>query len=199
MHLIELEKKLPLFFSTAHIERLLGIQKASARVFCSRYLKKKIFTRVKRDLYILNKNQDQLSPKDLFDLSGKIQEPSYISFMSALAYYRLTSINPGFIEAVNTMRTSDSRFKSNYFKYHKFPEELFFGFRTVDRRFKIAEPEKALLDLLYMTTLGRYFANLRTINLENLSYRRLLHYSKRYPKRTQVLLLRLFKRASQRK
>ena len=54
------ELKEKIYFTTNEIAEYLGIKKESARVFCSRYSKKGLIIRLKRDLYILREKVDPM-------------------------------------------------------------------------------------------------------------------------------------------
>lgn len=199
MRLYKLEEGLPKIFSISDVEKLLQIKRSSAKVLCSRYQKRGYFLHVKRDFYILKRYRHLLSEDDFLSLSNNLHSPSYVSFFHALRKYRLAPRLIGYVESVNFTKSYELSFDNYRFKYFKFPKKLFFGYVATPLGTVIAEPEKALLDIIYMQSLGRYFANYRGINLEGLSYRKLLSYSKKYPQRTQKILLRLFKRAINRR
>ena len=89
----------------------------------------------------------------LFFIANRIYRPSYISLEAALAYY-------GFIPEAVFSTTSVSTRKTKTFAtfygkmiYRHIHPRCFFGYRLVefgDFRFKIATPEKAVLDFLYL-------------------------------------------------
>jgi predicted transcriptional regulator of viral defense system len=91
----------------------------------------------------------------LFEIANRIYSPSYISFEMALSYYQMIP------ESVYGLTSATSRktmvFKTNIgdFIYHTIRPCLLFGYKLIDyngRRFKVAEPEKALLDYFYINT-----------------------------------------------
>ncbi|MDD3685817.1 MAG: hypothetical protein PHE56_03525 [Bacteroidales bacterium] len=89
-----------------------------------------------------------------FYLANKIYRPSYISLHSALSFYGLIPESVSTITSVSTIKTVE--FENNFgrFLYNSVKESAYFGFviKTTanGRNFYIAEPEKALLDLLYL-------------------------------------------------
>jgi len=101
---------------------------------------------------------------------------------------------PHHIEAVSFTRSLEKQVGHLTWKYHHLPKKLFFSYQK-EGDFTIATPEKALLDLLYLYSLGRYYVDLKKINLEALSFEKLLDLSKRFPLRTQKLLARLYARS----
>lgn len=97
----------------------------------------------------------KLDENVLFEIANRIYSPSYISFEMALSYYQMIP------ESVYSITCATSRktmvFKTNLgdFIYHTIRPRLLFGYKLVDyngRRFKVAEPEKALLDYFYINT-----------------------------------------------
>ncbi|MEK9159744.1 MAG: hypothetical protein AAB383_03360 [Patescibacteria group bacterium] len=195
MHFLKLAAALPKFFSTKDVQAVLEIQADSARVLCARYAKKKIFLRIKRDLYVFKEVFLHLDRADLLRLSGLIQENTYLSFTTALAEARVLPGLPHHIEAVSFTRSLEKQVGHLTWKYHKLPKKLFFSYQADPSGITIATPEKALLDLLYLYSLGRYYVDLKKINLEALSFEKLLDLSRRFPVRTQKLLSRLYARS----
>lgn len=194
MHFLKLAQELPKFFTTQDVQCVLNIQADSARVLCARYAKKKIFLRIKRDLYAFKEVFLHLDRDDQLQLSGLIQENTYLSFSTALAQYRVLPGLPHLIEAVSFTRSLEKQVGHLTWKYHRLPKKLFFSYHK-EKNYTIATPEKALLDLLYLYSLGRYYVDLKRINLEALSFEKLLDLSHRFPARTQKLLSRLYARS----
>ncbi len=198
MHFLKLAQKLPKFFSTKEVQAVLDIQAESARVLCARYTKKGIFLRIKRDLYIFKEVFLHLEKEDLLKLSGLIQSHTYLSFATALAHYRMLPGVAYLTESVSFTRSLEKQVGHHSWKYHKLPKKLFFDYRK-EKDFVIASPEKALLDALYLYTLGRYYIDLKRINLEVLSFEKLLELSQKFPVRTQKLLANLYSRPHRKK
>jgi predicted transcriptional regulator of viral defense system len=89
----------------------------------------------------------------LFLLANKIYTPSYVSLEMALSHFNLIP------EAVYGLTSVSSR-KTNHFKtdfgefiYRHIKPQLMFGYQLINydgQNFKIAEPEKAILDYFYL-------------------------------------------------
>jgi len=94
-----------------------------------------------------------LDENALFAIANRIYRPSYVSLESALAHYHLI---PEFAFGVTSVSTRRSyRFSSGLaeFRFQSVKSGLFFGYDIISDRgrdFKIARPEKALLDFLYL-------------------------------------------------
>ena len=90
--------------------------------------------------------------KFLYLVSNKIYHPSYVSLESALAYYGFIPEGVFTITAVSTLKTKQFNSSPGTFSYRKLKEDLFFGYTLLPAgvtSFKMALPEKALLDYLY--------------------------------------------------
>ncbi|MFH1673238.1 MAG: hypothetical protein ABIF87_07420 [Pseudomonadota bacterium] len=97
----------------------------------------------------------KLDENALFEIANRIYSPSYISFEMALSYYHMIP------ESVYGLTSATSRktmvFETNVgdFIYRTIQPRLFFGYKLVnyrDQRFRVAAPEKALLDYFYLNT-----------------------------------------------
>ena len=114
------------------------------------WMKKGYLVRLKKGLYAFTRYVEKLKGEEVAYL---IYQPSYISLESALSYY-------GFIPEVvythlsvtaKTNRTFDNYF--GHFIYRHIKKELFWGYSDVQTEYGLylrAEPEKALLDYLYL-------------------------------------------------
>ncbi|MBU0705784.1 hypothetical protein KJ657_00105 [Patescibacteria group bacterium] len=199
MNLLKLEQNQRPVWTVQSIARTLGIKEASARVMASRYAKKGILTRLRNNLYLMKSLSRQVSQDDLFYLSNIIQTPSYISFMTALSYYGITTqITRNVIEAVSPVRTQYYEAEEWVFNYSKIDKDLYFGFIR-EGKFFIATKEKALLDCLYYSSMGRYSLDVDSIDLSGFSAAELQKMAKKFPKKTQVLLLKLLRNAGLKK
>lgn len=97
----------------------------------------------------------ELDEVALFAISNQIYSPSYISLESALNYYNLIPEGVFAITAVTTKQPYEISTDIVHFDYRKIRQDLFFGYKVVgegDRKFKIASPEKTLLDTLYLNS-----------------------------------------------
>lgn len=80
-------------------------------------------------------------------------DPSYISFQSALYYHGMISQIPDTVYAASLTRTQQYRTPIARISIHHLQPSFFFGFQLVGQsRIKMATPEKALLDVLYLSS-----------------------------------------------
>ncbi len=86
-------------------------------------------------------------------IANKLLEPSYISLESALRHYDLIPEAVFLTTSITSRKTKMIETPIGNFQYRKLKAELFFGYTIVDHlsaSYRIAEPEKALLDFLYL-------------------------------------------------
>ena len=94
-----------------------------------------------------------LDEKDLFEIANRIYAPSYVSFEMALAYYGLIPESVYGITSASTHKTMHFKTTVGEFSYRTIRPKLYFGFEYItgnNRHAKIASPEKALLDQIYL-------------------------------------------------
>jgi hypothetical protein len=175
------------YFGYEELFRALNITLSSARVTCTRLVRQGILVRLKRNLYILKDRWDALPRQGKFILANVIQTPSYISLMTALDYYEVTTqLQRDFIESIAIRRTKTVEIDKNIFNYSKISPSLYFGFYK-ENKFFIASPEKAFLDSLYFMSLKRYKFDLTSIDFGKLNIRLIHKILKKYPRKTQKL------------
>jgi len=179
-----------LYFGYRDIARVFGISLGSSRVAATRLVKSGDITRVKRNFYVLSQKWNSSSLEDRFILANLLQVPSYISLMTALSYYEVTTqVQPDFIESVGYYRTKFVEVKGSSFNYSKINRKLYFGFAKV-KGFFIASPEKAFLDAFYLKSLKKYNFDLTSIDPGKLNIGRIRLMAGKYPILTRKLLLK---------
>ncbi len=89
----------------------------------------------------------------LFMLANKIHAPSYVSLESALAYYKIIPESVLGVTSVTSRKTIQYESGWGIFRYRSIKPPLI-GYQVIqngpNRLFKIANPEKAVLDYLYL-------------------------------------------------
>lgn len=185
MKFLELNKSDKLLLSTADIANLLAINKNSANVTASRYVKNGLLIRIKKDFYIPSGRFDNLSETDLFRLSNIIQTPSYISLGTALCYYNIsTQQQRNFTESIALKRTKKVRVKYLEFNYTIIKKELYFGFERINDFF-IATPEKALADAIYLCSIKRYTLDFEAIDFGKINKQKVDKFTQTAGDKTQ--------------
>ncbi|PKN45848.1 MAG: hypothetical protein CVU59_07865 [Deltaproteobacteria bacterium HGW-Deltaproteobacteria-17] len=85
--------------------------------------------------------------------ANRLYGPSYLSLQKALKFHGLIPEEVFLLTSVCTRKTATFETPVGTFDYRHLKPELFWGYRWLDwedRRIRIAEPEKAVLDLLYL-------------------------------------------------
>ena len=189
MKLSELQNIKKLYFGYEELARAFGISMASARVTASRYVSNGLLVRIKRNLYVLREVWNTATKEDRFVMANFGQIPSYLSLMTALDYYGVTTqMQRDFFESVAIQRTKTFHVGETVFRYSKISKKLYFGFCKKDTFF-IASPEKALLDAFYLMSFGRYSLDISSIDPAKLNKTEIQKISRQYPPRTQNLLM----------
>lgn len=124
------------------------------------------------------------SPSAILCIANRLYEPSYISLEYALSLYELIPEYVPVVTSVTTRKTMS--FKNSYgqFNYQHVVPRAFRGFRQekqdTDRVVFVAEPEKAVLDFIYLNMSkfredfeGALIGSFRFQNLETLDPERI--------------------------
>ena len=98
-----------------------------------------------------------LQEDDLCLVANKIYAPSYVSLESAFSFYHFIPEGVFRTTSVGTLKTASFDTPIGYFHYRNIKPFLFFGYRLerqakgeMPGSYKIASPEKALIDFLYL-------------------------------------------------
>jgi predicted transcriptional regulator of viral defense system len=188
MKILELNKINKFYFGHEEISRALGISLQSSKVSASRYIRQGFLVRIKRNIYVLKEKWKILEREEKFILANLVQVPSYISLMTALDYYEVTTqMQRDFIESVAVKRTKEVEVEKTIFNYTKISTNLYSGFKK-EKNFFIATPEKAFLDALYLMSLGRYNLDIASLDFSKLNRAEIRRLVKKFPSKTQKLL-----------
>lgn len=172
MRFEDFEKQFPLaVFTPTQADKIQVIQ-------LSRWVKRGRLIRLKQGLYQFMDRQ-----VDEFSLAGYLYQPAYISLETALNNLGIMPDVSANVTSVSPVTTKIIKTIKGTFYYSKIKQELFFGWQTIKDSgglyYKIAWPEKALLDWIYL----RKIKNLTEyrLNLNNLNKQRLKKFSQVYP------------------
>lgn len=188
MRYVNLKKIRKLYFGYEEIARALNISLASARVSANRYVKQGLLIRIKRNFYVLGEKWQALDEQDKFCLANISQVPSYISLLTAMDYYEITTqMQRNYVESISLKRTKQLETGGIVFSYSKIDKGLYFDF-VKKNNFFIASPEKAFIDALYLMSLGRYNFDLTAIDTRKMEMAKLKRLINKFPKKTQDML-----------
>jgi predicted transcriptional regulator of viral defense system len=121
--------------------------------------------------------------------ANRIYQPSYVSLQSALSYYGLIPEGVFQVTSITTRNTMQYKTPLAEFTYKSIKPTLYFGYQIIrlsGNSIRIAEPEKALLDFLYLHPLNTESA------LESLRINR-FQFSSTISVHTLNAYLRIFK------
>lgn len=117
-----------------------------------RWVKKGLLVRLRQGYYTFPEYKNK--PDFTLFFANRIYRPSYISLHTALAFYGIIPEAVVQITSVTTLKTANFQNEFGEYEYKSIRAELMFGydFKTIAnaRSIKLARPEKALLDLLYL-------------------------------------------------
>lgn len=125
----------------------------------SLWQKQGYITRLKNGVYLFSEEAESVKPEEL---ARHLYSPSYISLEKALSIYGLI---PEMVYGITSITPKTTRrFKNRFgnFIYRHIKPALFFGYRERNG-YLMADPEKALLDYLYLNRVrtGAAFEGLR--------------------------------------
>lgn len=178
-------------FSLEDVAQRLGIQTASVRVLCSRYVRQGVLVRLKNGFYTTAWKWENLSRNDFFEIANILQVPSYISLMSALAYYEVTTqAQNNYQESICLKRSIVYNVRGAVFNYVKVQARYYGDFVKTDGIF-IATKEKAFMDAAYLYSFGKYKFDVDSLDMKKLDIKKLRSIIKIYPQKTKETVKRL--------
>ncbi|MBU4484096.1 hypothetical protein KKA47_01610 [bacterium] len=176
------------FFTTEDIRRILNLKGQSSAVFCARAVKRGALIRLKRKIYIIPGLELEFNVKDKFNIANFISTPSYISLMTALSYYQIsTQILPYTIESISLVRAGEYSGQIFSWKFWQTQKKYYCGF-VKQKEFFIAEPEKAIIDIAQLMSFKKYAADLSSIDFDRFDWNKIEKMIKDYPQKTKNLI-----------
>lgn len=131
--------------TTNDLVKLTGYSKNYLKVYFFRLKQKGLILEVEKGKYAL--------PQQAFITASNLVFPSYISFLSALSYYQLTTQMPVTIYVVAPISKKSIIFGKYKIAFVKFPPIKIFGYhreKFMGKEVFVAEKEKAIIDSLYL-------------------------------------------------
>ncbi|GAG18755.1 unnamed protein product [marine sediment metagenome] len=132
---------------TADVMAYLNLDKAHASKMLTRLADSGHVVRIKQGLWVF---PEKLQPMTLAEyLTAPL--PSYISLQSALYYHGMISQISAITYSISLARTRIYKTPLGIYSIHHVHNSFFFGYEPFgDHGVKLATPEKALLDFLYL-------------------------------------------------
>jgi predicted transcriptional regulator of viral defense system len=137
---------------------LLQVSASNATTILRRLARQGLIVHLSRGRWLISEHTDRFALPELISAPY----PSYVSLQSALFHHGMIEQIPSLVYAITLARPRCVETPQVSVSFHRMPAELFMGFE-LDMRSdaKIATPEKALFDLLYLAPgRSRVFATL---------------------------------------
>lgn len=132
---------------TRDVAALLQVSISNATALLRRLASKAMIVHLSRGRWLVDKRVDRLALPELI----LAPYPAYISLQTALFHHGLIEQVPSVVYAVTPGRPRRLATPMGTISFHRMPPELFMGFQlSSGSDAKIATPEKALFDLLYL-------------------------------------------------
>jgi predicted transcriptional regulator of viral defense system len=162
---------------TRDVVALLQVSTSNATTILRRLAQKGMIAHLSRGRWLVNEKIDRLALPELISAPY----PAYISLQSALFHHGLIEQIPSVIYAVTPARPRRLQTPLGMISFHRMPPGLFKGFELSSRSdAKVATPEKALFDLLYLAPgRSRVFSNQPELTIpRRFQWQRLKEYTK---------------------
>ena len=151
------EKVKVLPFFSSDVAEIFSTSPLTLRNQFSRWKKQGLLVELKRGLYVLSRGERQTTLSRQA-LAAILYQPSYISLESALSHYQMIPERVDTVMSVSPKKTRVFHNPEGTFSYRNLQTSLNFGFLAKKDEngypYFIAEPEKALLDYLYLNLGG---------------------------------------------
>ncbi len=135
-------------FSSKDIEMLIpGFNKMNL----VNWQKKNYITKLRNGFYMFSGTPE--NELELYSIACKIYQPSYVSLETALNYYGLIPEGVFSVQSITTLKTSSFSNSTGVFNYYNLKKSAFSGYILLpglQGAIKIASPEKAILDWMYL-------------------------------------------------
>jgi predicted transcriptional regulator of viral defense system len=155
-------RKMQPAITTADAAMLLGQSVPAAGKMLARLARSGLVTPIRRGLWAIGERVEPLTLPPY--LTAPL--PSYTSLQTALYLHGMISQMPSVIYVASLDRTQLIETSVGTFSIHRLAPEFFGGFETDKPGVALATPEKALLDVFYLSaTVSRRFAALPELEL----------------------------------
>lgn len=146
----------------------------------SRLADRDLLSRVAEGVYVNRLVRDS-APEDFVKL---LTPNSYVSLESALSHWGLSTQSSVALTCVSTGKPKEYRTPEFSIIFRTISKRLYWGFVEKQTRYStyaIAEPEKALLDWIYLTLQAGLKPSLDEIEFKSINKERLVKYASKYP------------------
>ena len=183
------EKKL---FSLSDLVQLTGEDSSSLSVQLTRLVKADVIRRAAHMWY-----ENPFTSPSVEEISMVIRYPSYLSMEYALSKHGVLSQATYALTLISTKLPYTFRTNQAVYEYHQICKSLFWGYRR-EGIVLTAEPEKALLDFIYIrcANAGKLPVSgaaslVNDMDLSEFNFEKLYQYSKKFSPRTRKIITEL--------
>jgi predicted transcriptional regulator of viral defense system len=177
----ELENLGKTYFSLTDLKKFYSYKHSSLISLLSRWSKQDLIFHLGKGYWAFD-----LAYVDYLRLACNLERPSYVSFEYALNYHGMLSQIPFTITLASEKRYKLISMGAYTLEYSHLKQGLFFGY-TLKNGAYIAEPEKALLDELYLISLKKRHLSLEELDLSKINRKLFNQWLKKFPNYTQNL------------
>lgn len=146
---------------------------ADVRRQIDRWVKSGRIFKLRRGVYMLKKPYVGFAAHP-FAVANVLKKASYVSLQSALARYNMIPEDVPVTTSITTGRPEEVETPIGRFQFRHVAPRLFYGFTEIEislnQRALLATPQKALVDLLYLTPYSDEVEWLRELRLERPEY-----------------------------
>jgi predicted transcriptional regulator of viral defense system len=165
---------------TDELARKYGVVPAAVTQALSRQVQKGLVEHVNDKTYY-NCLASNGSPRDLVNV---LRGDAYVSLDSALRDYGISTQSPHTLTCVTTERPKEVKARTISISYRSIAPRLYWGFVRKTTRYGsylTAEPEKAILDLIYFGLQNGAAPALDELDFASVDRPKLLDYARRFP------------------
>ncbi|NCN82955.1 MAG: hypothetical protein GW947_03230 [Candidatus Pacebacteria bacterium] len=175
----ELEKVSQAYFTMADLEKIFNRSRKSLTVSIHRLVKRGALVRLSRGIF-----QTKSQTAQLEHVANQMYYPSYLSFESALARHGILSQQPYALTFATTKRSKKLLLGDQEVQFRQLDQKYYFGY-TQTPLGALAEPEKAIIDQLYLVDRGLAYSEVGEWSLVGISTEKLLSYAQAFSKSLQ--------------
>ncbi|RLF39811.1 MAG: hypothetical protein DRN12_06440 [Thermoplasmata archaeon] len=174
-------------FSFSDLLQLTTYNRQTLYVELNRLTKQGIINRITREWY-----ENPFNPPTKEEIAMILRYPCYLSMEYALSKHGILSQTVYTLTLVTTKTPYTYKTRNTTYEYHQIKKEFFWGYNKKDD-ILIAEPEKALIDLIHIRYRSKnreekLFSLTRDLYIEELNHEKLYKYAKKINKRIGKLV-----------
>ena len=180
------------FFESRELVLLFEEPAPQVQARLSRWQRQGRLVQLRRGRYLLSEEHRRSEVSDFY-IANYLYRPSYVSLQSALEYHGMIPEAVGMVLSLTTLHGREWYTPAGVFRYRSIGTARFWGYQergavrpgnnARQRRFLIASPEKAVLDMFYLEPgdwTGERLEGLRLQNLGTIDRQRLLDFAERF-------------------